>query len=57
MTEPNRSDILLKLFDELEAVERWNFVLELCKRYPSLVCGVLHKLDKCDCYTYKGIKY
>jgi len=56
MTGLNKSEKILKQFDELEAVERWNFVLELCKRYSSLVCGVLHKLDKCDCYKYKGIK-
>lgn len=47
---------VLKQFDELEAEERRNFIIELCKRYYSLVCGILHKLDKCDCYEYKGIK-
>ncbi len=56
MKKMSKSEKILKQFEELEAVERWNFVLELCKRYSSLVCGVLHKLDKCDCYKYKGIK-
>ena len=44
----DKVDIILKTFDELEAEERRNFVVELCKRYHSLVCGELFRLNKCS---------